>query len=96
MTIKRYIYRVALFKTAWVQTDILRKRHKRNGYRQAGLPTKVLPVTTEEYGLSRAARPRNSRLNKQKLRDAGFAPLPDWRDALARYLALLGEGGGKE
>ncbi len=65
-------------------------------YRQAGLSTKVLPVTTEEYGLSKAARPRNSRLNKQKLVENGFVPLPDWKDALSRYLALLGEGGGKE
>ncbi|MBQ8432072.1 MAG: dTDP-4-dehydrorhamnose reductase [Clostridia bacterium] len=65
-------------------------------YRQAGLSTKVLPVTTEEYGLSKAARPRNSRLNKQKLREKGFSPLPDWKDALARYLAVLGESAGKE
>lgn len=55
-------------------------------YRQYGLATKVLPVTTAEYGLSKAARPFNSRLDKSKLREAGFEPLPDWRDALARYL----------
>lgn len=55
-------------------------------YRQYGLPTKVIPVSTEEYGLSRAARPKNSRLNKQKLVEAGFKPLPDWRDAVRRYL----------
>lgn len=56
-------------------------------YRQYGLPTKVIPVTTAEYGLSTAARPFNSRLDKRKLVEAGFDPLPDWRDALARYLA---------
>ena len=56
-------------------------------YKQYGLPTKVIPVTTAEYGLSRAARPFNSRLDKSKLREAGFKPLPDWKDAVKRYLA---------
>ena len=56
-------------------------------YRQAGLDTRVIPVTTAEYGLSRAARPLNSRLDKRKLTEAGFAPLPPWPDALARFLA---------
>lgn len=55
-------------------------------YRQAGYSTKVLPVTTEEYGLSKAVRPRNSRLDKQKLVEKGFTPLPVWQDALSRYL----------
>ena len=55
-------------------------------YRQAGLKTEVVPVTTAEYGASVAARPFNSRLDKSKLRSAGFTPLPDWRDAVARYL----------
>ena len=47
---------------------------------------KVIPVTTAEYGLSAARRPSNSRLDKSKLRQNGFTPLPDWRDALRRYL----------
>lgn len=47
---------------------------------------KVLPVTTEEYGVSKAARPFNSRLSKAKLKEKGFAPLPLWQDALGRYL----------
>ena len=55
-------------------------------YRQAGLPTQVIPVTTAEYGLSKAARPENSRLDKSKLEAAGFRPLPPWQDAVARYL----------
>ncbi len=55
-------------------------------FRQAGMATKVIPVTTEEYGLSKAARPFNSRLDKSKLAEAGFARLPNWRDALSRYL----------
>ena len=55
-------------------------------YRQAGLSTKVIPVTTAEYGESKAARPFNSRLDKSKLVQNGFAPLPDWKDAVSRYL----------
>ena len=55
-------------------------------FRQAGYTTKVIPVTTAEYGLSKAARPFNSRLDKSKLVGAGFEPLPTWQDALARYL----------
>lgn len=55
-------------------------------YRQAGYRTKVIPVTTEEYGLSKAARPFNSRLDKSKLIMNGFNPLPAWQDALTRYL----------
>lgn len=60
-------------------------------YRQAGLRTKVIPVSTEEYGQSKARRPFNSRLDKSKLVEMGFQPLPDWRDALARYLREIGE-----
>ncbi|MBQ4309121.1 MAG: dTDP-4-dehydrorhamnose reductase [Lachnospiraceae bacterium] len=58
-------------------------------YSQAGYKTNVIPVTTEEYGLSKAARPFNSRLDRSKLVEAGFTPLPDWKDALARYLTVL-------
>ena len=55
-------------------------------YKQYGLTTKVIPVTTEEYGLSKAARPMNSRLDKSKLVENGFKPLPTWKDAVRRYL----------
>ncbi len=55
-------------------------------FRQAGYDTKVNPVTTAEYGLSKAARPFNSRLDKSKLAQQGFTPLPTWQDALSRYL----------
>ena len=55
-------------------------------YRQYGLSTKVIPVTTAEYGLSKAKRPFNSRLNKSKLVEQGFEPLPDYKDAINRYL----------
>ncbi len=46
----------------------------------------VSPVTTREYGVSKAARPFNSRLDKKKLADNGFKPLPSWQDAVGRYL----------
>ena len=49
----------------------------------------VVPVTTEEYGVSKAARPFNSRLDKSKLIKEGFTPLPSWQDALRRYLTEL-------
>jgi dTDP-4-dehydrorhamnose reductase len=55
-------------------------------YNQYGLKTKVIPVSAEEYGLSKAARPENSRLDKSKLVKMGFEPLPKWQDAVKRYL----------
>lgn len=61
-------------------------------YKQAGMSTKVVPVTTAEYGLSKAARPFNSRLDKSKLVAVGFKPLPTWQDALARYLKEIDNG----
>ena len=60
-------------------------------FRQAGYTTNVVPVTTAEYGLSKAARPFNSRLDKSKLAENGFAPLPTWQDALSRYLREISE-----
>lgn len=60
-------------------------------FKQAGYTTKVIPVTTEEYGLSKAARPFNSRLDKSKLTEMGFRPLPVWQDALSRYLKEIEE-----
>ena len=58
-------------------------------FRQAGMNVRVIPVSTAEYGLSKARRPFNSRLDKSKLAEAGFQPLPDWKNALSRYLAEL-------
>lgn len=58
-------------------------------FRQAGYTTCIVPVTTAEYGLSKAARPYNSRFDKSKLKEAGFTPLPDWKDAVKRYLATI-------
>lgn len=60
-------------------------------FRQAGYTTKVVPVTTAEYGLSKAQRPFNSRLDKSKLTEVGFTPLPTWQDALSRYLKEIEE-----
>lgn len=57
----------------------------------AGYNTRVHPVSTEEYGLSVAARPLNSRLDTSKLAEAGFEPLPTWQDALERYISELKE-----
>ncbi len=59
-------------------------------FKQAEYTTKVVPVTTEEYGLSKAARPFNSRLDKSKLVENGFEPLPTWQDAVSRYLKEIG------
>ena len=58
-------------------------------YKQYGLNTKVIPVTTEEYGLSKAKRPFNSRLDKSKLIENDFKPLPTWKDALKSYLQII-------
>lgn len=58
-------------------------------FKQAGKSTKVIPVTSEEYEKAHptaAARPKNSRLSKQTLIDGGFALLPDYKDAISRYL----------
>ena len=60
-------------------------------FKLSGAATQVNPVTTAEYGMSKAARPFNSRLDKGKLVTAGFTPLPHWRDALKRYLKEIEE-----
>lgn len=61
-------------------------------YKQANMSTNVVPVTTKEYGLSKAKRPYNSRLDKSKLEKCGFTPLPDWKDAVKRYLTEINYG----
>lgn len=58
-------------------------------FEEAGVKVDVTPVSTEEYGFSKAARPFNSRLDKSNLVENGFSPLPDWRDALHRYIKEL-------
>ncbi len=60
-------------------------------FEEAGVTgVNVIPVTSEEYG-AKAVRPYNSRMNRSKLAENGFEPLPDWRDALRRFLAAIGE-----
>ena len=94
-----YTYDLARLLVDMIQSDKYGRYHATNEggyiswydftceiYRQAGYTTKVIPVTTAEYGLSKAKRPFNSRLDRQKLVEAGFTPLPDWKDALKRYL----------
>ena len=61
-------------------------------FKAAGMRVNVLPVTTAEYGESKAKRPFNSRLDKSKLTDNGFQPLPTWQDALERYMENGREG----
>lgn len=94
-----YTYDLARLLVDMVETDKYGYYHATNegGYvswydfaceifQHAGYNTKVIPVTTAEYGLSKAKRPFNSRLDKTKLVENGFKPLPDWKDALKRYL----------
>lgn len=99
-----YTYDLAWLLADMIETDRYGYYHATNegGYiswydfaceifRQAGYATEVIPVTTAQYGLSKAARPFNSRLDKSKLREMGFQPLPHWRDALSRYLKEIEE-----
>ena len=99
-----YTYDLARLLVDMIETEKYGYYHARNegGYlswadlaqeifRQAGREVTVLPVTTQEYGLSKARRPMNSRLDTSKLVSCGFTPLPDWKDALKRYLQSMGE-----
>ena len=94
-----YTYDLARLLVDMIETDKYGYYHATNegGYiswydftceifRQAGYDTKVTPVTTEEYGISKAKRPFNSRLDKSKLTEKDFELLPTWQDALSRYL----------
>lgn len=94
-----YTYDLAKLLVEMIQTDKYGYYHATNegGYiswydftceimKQAGFSTNIVPVSTKEYGASKAARPFNSRLDKSKLVDNGFTPLPTWQDALERYL----------
>ena len=94
-----YTYDLARLLVDMIQTDKYGYYHATNegGYiswadfsteifKQANKDVKVNRVTTTEYGVSVAKRPFNSRLDKSKLVENGFKPLPDWKDALNRYL----------
>ena len=103
-----YTYDLARLLVDMIETDKYGYYHATNegGYiswydftkeifRQAGYTTEVIPVTTAEYGLSKAARPFNSRLDKSKLTEKGFELLPTWQDALSRYLKEINDGTNK-
>ena len=94
-----YTYDLARLLVDMIETDKYGYYHATNAggyiswydfaceiFKQAGYTNTVIPVTTKEYGLSKAARPFNSRLDKSKLVENGFKPLPTWQDALKRYL----------
>ena len=101
-----YTYDLARLLVDMVQTEKYGYYHATNegGYiswadfaeeifKQANKDVKVNRVTTSEYGVSIAKRPFNSRLDKHKLVENGFEPLPDWKDALKRYLKQLAQEG---
>lgn len=98
-----YTYDLARLLVDMIETDKYGNYHATNegGYitwydfaceifRQAGVDIEVEPVSSAQYA-AKAKRPENSRMNKQKLVDNGFELLPDWKDALRRYLGTLGE-----
>lgn len=98
-----YTYDLARLLVDMIETDKYGNYHATNegGYitwydfaceifRQAGIDVDVEPVSSAQYA-AKAKRPENSRMNKQKLADNGFEPLPDWKDALGRYLRRLDE-----
>lgn len=98
-----YTYDLARLLVDMIETDKYGNYHATNegGYitwydfaceifRQAGIDIEVEPVSSAQYA-AKAKRPENSRMNKQKLVDNGFELLPDWRDALRRYLGTLEE-----
>ncbi len=98
-----YTADLAVLLTDMIETDKYGYYHARNEggyiswydfcreiYEQKGLTTKIIPVSTEEYGLSKASRPKNSRLDTSKLSESGFRLLPDWKDALGRYIKEAG------
>lgn len=71
----------------WDFTKEIFKQATEMGYdRYSEKNITVTPVTTAEYGVSKAKRPFNSRLDKSKLVENGFTPLPTWQDAVSRYL----------
>lgn len=95
-----YTYDLAKLVIDMIQTDKYGVYHVTNDglcswyefaceiFKQAGLDVKVTPLTTAEYP-AKAARPFNSRMSKDKLVNAGFEMLPEWQDALKRYLNLI-------
>ena len=96
-----YTYDLARLLVDMIETDKYGRYHATNQglctwyefaceiFRQAGLDVKVSPVTSDQYP-AKAKRPMNSRMDKSKLTENGFQPLPTWQDALGRYLEAIG------
>lgn len=95
-----YTYDLAVLLVDMVETEKYGRYHATNEglctwyefakeiFKQAGLDVKVNPVSSEEFP-AKAERPHNSRMDKSKLTDNGFALLPTWQDALKRYLKAI-------
>lgn len=94
-----YTYDLARLLVDMIQTDKYGRYHATNEglcswyefaceiFRQAGMDNvSVTPVPSSEYPASKAKRPMNSRISKDKLEQNGFTRLPAWQDAVARYL----------
>ncbi len=100
-----YTYDLARLLVDMVETEKYGRYHATNEglcswyefaceiFKEAGIQVKVSPVSSDRYP-ARAKRPMNSRMDKSKLRDMGFEPMPSWQDALRRYLEVLGERRG--
>lgn len=99
-----YTYDLAKLLVDMVQTEKYGTYHATNEgicswyefacaiFEEAGVKVNVIPVTSEEYG-AKANRPANSRMSKEKLTEMGFERLPEWRDALRRYVSALEKEG---
>ncbi len=98
-----YTYDLARLLTDMIQTDRYGRYHATNEgecswyefareiFRQAGMDeVKVTPVSSEAFA-AKAKRPANSRMSKEKLTENGFKRLPDWQDALRRFLRAINE-----
>ena len=95
-----YTYDLARLLVDMIQTDKYGRYHATNEglcswyefaceiFRQAGRDVKVNPVSSDEFP-TKAKRPHNSRMDKSKLTENGFTPLPAWQDALKRYLEII-------
>ena len=95
-----YTYDLARLLVDMVQTEHYGRYHATNEgecswyefaceiFRQAGLKVQVTPVSSEAFA-ARAKRPANSRMSKEKLTEKGFVRLPDWQDALKRFLDVI-------
>lgn len=100
-----YTFDLARLLTDMIETDKYGRYHATNEglcswyefaceiFKEAGIQVKVSPVSSDMYP-ARAKRPMNSRMDKSKLRDMGFEPMPSWQDALRRYLEVIGERRG--